>query len=266
TGGAIDNNNILNIVGSIFNDNVAGSEGGAIIARKDINITHSALFNNRAADADAIYVNDNNSNMTNNWWGLNNPNFEKLLNFNLPDNFTWIVMDFKNIGEFMQYENSNILVNLNKVKNKIGQKFDLNSQELLPALDVAVSNGGKFVIENGQLSKSIYISLVQSISFTLDGQSFSFNVLTNPSKITGNRNIVEDYKGKTTFKVRVIGRNGQTAGANEVVVMKIAGKSYYVKTDKNGYATKIFSLTPGKYTVTSIYKGSTVKNTITIKK
>jgi len=100
----------------------------------------------------------------------------------------------------------------------------------------------------------------------LDGQSSTFNVLSNPSKIIGNKNIAEDYKGKTIFKVRVIGKNGNFVGAGEVVVMKISGKSYSVKTDKNGYAQKTFSLTPGKYKITTIYKGSTVKNTITIKK
>ena len=55
-------------------------------------------------------------------------------------------------------------------------------------------------------------------------------------------------------------------GKNEVVVMKIAGKSYKVKTNSKGYASKTFSLTPGKYKITTYYKGSTVKNTITVKK
>uniref|UniRef100_UPI0038704F19 Ig-like domain-containing protein n=1 Tax=Methanobrevibacter sp. TaxID=66852 RepID=UPI0038704F19 len=50
------------------------------------------------------------------------------------------------------------------------------------------------------------------------------------------------------------------------VVMKVKGKSYNVKTDAKGYATKTFDFTPGKYTITATYKGSTVKNTITIKK
>ena len=265
-GGAIDNNNILNIVGSVFDNNVAGGYGGAIIARKDINIDHSALFDNKASVADAVYVNNDNSNLTGNWWGLNNPDFEELFNFDISDNFTWIILNFNTVGEVMQYENSNFMFDMGEIKNKNNQIFKLNSSELLPDLDIAVSNGDKFVIQKGYLSKSMYVGSIQIISFTLDGQSFSVNVLSNPSKIIDNKNIVEDYNGKTTFKVKVIGKNGNAVGANEIVVMKIAGKTYNVKTDKNGFATKILSLTPGKYTITSIYKGSTVKNTITIKK
>ena len=99
----------------------------------------------------------------------------------------------------------------------------------------------------------------------LNGQSFSFKTVSNPSKIINNKNVIVDYTGKVTFKVRVIGKNGKVTGANEVVVMKIAGNSYNVKTDKNGYASKTFSLTPAKYIITSTYKGSAVKNTITVK-
>ena len=48
--------------------------------------------------------------------------------------------------------------------------------------------------------------------------------------------------------------------------MKIASKKYSIKTDKNGYASKNFSLTPGKYTISISCEGKSVKNKITIKK
>ena len=44
--------------------------------------------------------------------------------------------------------------------------------------------------------------------------------------------------------------------------MRISGKTYSVKTDKNGYASKTFSLLPGKYSITTSYKGFLAKNTI----
>ena len=87
----------------------------------------------------------------------------------------------------------------------------------------------------------------------------------NPSKIINNKNVAVDYNGKVTFKVRVMGSDGKIVGKNEVVVMKLAGKTYSVKTDKNGYASKTFTLLPGKYSITSSYKGFSVKNTIVIK-
>ena len=121
-------------------------------------------------------------------------------------------------------------------------------------------------VSNGYLSKSIVVPAKNPITFKINNQSFTFNTVKNPSKIINNKNVVKDYNGKITFKVRVIGNDGKVVGKNEVVLMKVAGKTYTVKTDKNGYASKTFSLTPGKYTITATYKGSTVKNTLTVKK
>ena len=98
-----------------------------------------------------------------------------------------------------------------------------------------------------------------------DDQSITLAVSSNPSKITNNKNVVVDYSGKTTFKVRVVGSNGKIVGQNEFVVMKIAGKAYNVNTDKNGYASMTLDLLPGKYSITAVYKGFSVKNTITVK-
>jgi hypothetical protein len=110
------------------------------------------------------------------------------------------------------------------------------------------------------------IPVVSSIAFSLDDQITTLKTLSNPSKIKDNKDIVVDYNGKVTFKVRVYGVDGKPVGKNQVVVMKISGKSFNVKTDSKGYASKVFSLVPGKYKITATYKGSTVKNTITVKK
>ena len=265
-GGAIDNNNILNVVGSVFENNVAGKEGGAIIARKDINLTHSSLYNNKASAGNAIYLNNQNSNLTNNWWGLNNPNFEELLNINISDEFTWIIMTLKNTTGLMQYENANFVITLNEVTNNNGSISKLESSELLPTFKVTLSGGNSLYVQNGYLSKETQIPKSSKFTAQLNNQSFTFKTLSNPSKIINNKNIVKDYNGKVTFKVRVKGYDGKIVGKNEVVTMKIAGKTYNVKTNSKGYASKTLSLTPGKYKITTIYKGSTVKNTITIKK
>ena len=259
-GGAIDNNNLLNVSGSIFENNVAGGEGGAIIARKDINLIYSSLFNNKAAIGDAIYLNNPNSNLNNNWWGSNNPDFDKLINQNLSEEFNWIVVDLKNKASLMQYELAKFAITINTTNN------NLDSLDALPNFKVTLSNIGTLIAVKGVISKSVQIPAKTSITAKINNQSFTFKTVKNPSKITNNKNVAVDYSGKVTFKVRVIGNNGKFVGKNEVVVMKIAGKSYKVKTNSKGYASKTFSLTPGKYKITTSYKGSTVKNTITVKK
>ena len=257
---------MLNIVGSIFENNVAGGEGGAIIARNDINLTYSSLFNNKALKGDAIFINGQNTNLTNNWWGSNNPDFTKLINCNISDNFTWIVMDIKNSGELMQYENAIFKIAFNEVTNINDSLSKLDSLELLPIFKVSLSGIGDLFVKNGYLSKSVKVPAKTEITAKVNDQCFTFRTIKNPSKIINNKNVAVDYSGKATFKVRVIGKDGKAVGKNEIVVMKIGKKTYNVKTDSKGYASKTFDLTPGKYKITTIYKGSTVKNTITIKK
>ena len=264
-GGAIDNNNILNVFGSIFENNVAGAEGGAIIARNDINIVHSSLFNNQAPNGSAIYVNNNNSNLSENWWGSNNPDFENLIRFNISDEFTWIIMSFKCVEQLMQYENGKIIIGFNELKNRNNLISQIGHPEELPIFKVSLSTGDILSVEKGSGLKSLYISKISSLVSKVDNQTLVLAVSHNPSKIINNKNIAADYSGKVTFKVRVIGSNGRVVGKNEIVVMKLAGKTYNVKTDKRGYASKTFSLLPGKYSITTSYKGFSVKNSIVIK-
>lgn len=120
-------------------------------------------------------------------------------------------------------------------------------------------------MSNGFLSKSVYIPGDSLFTFQLGNQLISLKTVSNPSLIKENSNIVVDYSGKVTFKVCAIGIDGKAVGSNQVVVMKISGKSYNVNTNSNGYASKTFNLLPGKYTITSSYKGYSVKNTITVK-
>lgn len=84
-------------------------------------------------------------------------------------------------------------------------------------------------------------------------------------RITKNKDITAYYKTPITFRVYAVADNNQAA-KNKYVVFKINKKTYKIKTDKKGYAKlKIKSLAPKTYTITSTYKGNTVKNKITVK-
>ena len=74
------------------------------------------------------------------------------------------------------------------------------------------------------------------------------------------------YTAKTPYKVLVT-KDGKAVGAGEVVTIKFNGKTYNVKTDKNGYATlKLPNAKPKKatYAITATYKGVTVTNKVKV--
>jgi hypothetical protein len=85
-------------------------------------------------------------------------------------------------------------------------------------------------------------------------------------KITNNKNIKMLYTAKSPYTVLVT-KDGKAVGAGETVAITFNGKTYNVKTDKNGYATlKIPNVKPKKatYPITATYKGVTVKNTVKV--
>ncbi|WP_461461322.1 C1 family peptidase [Methanobrevibacter sp.] len=85
------------------------------------------------------------------------------------------------------------------------------------------------------------------------------------TKIINNKNIAVDYDGGSYFSVKVVTDDGHSVGAGEKVKFTINNKSTTVTTDANGIAKlKIVNL-PGKYTITTNYKGASLKNTVTVK-
>ena len=74
------------------------------------------------------------------------------------------------------------------------------------------------------------------------------------------------YTAKTPYKVLVT-KDGKAVGSGEVVKITFNGRTYNIKTDKNGYATlKLPNVKPkkAKYTITATYKGYTVKNKVKV--
>lgn len=85
-------------------------------------------------------------------------------------------------------------------------------------------------------------------------------------RLTGNNNIEMYYGANKAYSVKVYGNNGKVVGAGQAVTFSIGGKTYSVKTDKNGWASvKLNQLKAKTYTVTAIYKGYKVSNKITVK-
>ena len=75
------------------------------------------------------------------------------------------------------------------------------------------------------------------------------------------------YGDGSSFKVRVFSNNGNPAGANQVVTIKLNKATYKVKTNSKGYAILKIPNTvkPGKYTLTATFAGQTIKHTVKVK-
>ena len=96
------------------------------------------------------------------------------------------------------------------------------------------------------------------------GQKIS-NTITIYYKIMENKDVSNYYGAKTNYKVRIYTDGFKPVGAGKVVTFKINGKTYKIKTVKNGYAKLAIKLKPKKYTVTASYGGFKVSNKITVK-
>ena len=84
-------------------------------------------------------------------------------------------------------------------------------------------------------------------------------------RINQNKNLTMYYGAGSSYKLRVYDDYGRIA-KNVSVKFTLNGKTYYRRTDGNGYAyLKITGLKPNNYTVSASYKGFTVKNRITVK-
>ncbi len=84
-------------------------------------------------------------------------------------------------------------------------------------------------------------------------------------RLTDNSNIVMYYGANKAFKVRVHDDNGNIL-KGEIIKIMINGKSYAVKSDKNGFATvKLNRLAAKTYAVTVDYRGFKVSNKIKVK-
>ena len=76
-----------------------------------------------------------------------------------------------------------------------------------------------------------------------------------------------NYQGsKTNYKVRIYTLDFKPVGKGKTVKFKVNGKTYKVKTDKNGYAKLAIKLKPNTYVVTVKYSKYKISNKITVKK
>ena len=85
------------------------------------------------------------------------------------------------------------------------------------------------------------------------------------NKLMGNKNVVNYFGATSIYKVRAYGIDGKPVGKDQLVVFKVNGKTYKVKTNKYGYAWVSLKLKAKSYVITAEFNGTKVSNKIIVK-
>ena len=103
-----------------------------------------------------------------------------------------------------------------------------------------------------------------TISATYSGVKVSNKVVVK--KVLTAKNISKKKAKKIKFSAKLVNKKGKAVKGKKIT-FKIKGKTYKAKTNKKGIATiTLKNLKVGKYTITTKYGKSSIKNTIKIKK
>ncbi|WP_407416148.1 Ig-like domain repeat protein [Methanobrevibacter sp.] len=122
------------------------------------------------------------------------------------------------------------------------------------------------VDENGLAKLNINLNqgkyIITSIN-TVTGESAANNIAVIP-RIIENSDITKYYRNATQYTVKLIGDDGKTVGAGEIVTFNINGVFYNRTTNESGIAKLNINLQPGDYIITAEYKGCAVSNNIKV--
>ena len=93
----------------------------------------------------------------------------------------------------------------------------------------------------------------------------AYNKIKIYNRIMNNNDVTQNYCENKYYKAQAYTSEGNAVGAGETVSINLDGKTYNLKTDKNGYVSLKIDLKPGTYTLTASYGGVSVKNRIVVK-
>ena len=242
-GGAISNNGNLSIVSCVFKNNKA-SNGGAIYNHGILNVDSSVFTYNTGIVAKSIYNNGSIISINNNWWGLNNPDWSKLLyNMKKPD--TYVVMKFTNVTSYYDSEMM-FKATLNQLNNhKTITTIPIREIKLYSSL-----SNVQFKIKINQEAIFSYCAPPATVKVKIDEQEMAYTI----NKI----NLKVSLIGSDKIQIKVTDRYNKTVPIGNVVV-NINGKNIVEKTAlfnvTNGvtHVTIPSSIRSSKYTVTTTY-------------
>ena len=262
--------NIEDVVESNINLS-AGDEYG--FERHCILVHHINL--DESGFSDALYVSNEDGSLVN---GTDNYNYVD--NFWFKEKFTPrneipVILDYLYLGTFYDLNKTVVSQNVTRGYNC---DYDFKAQflnrdgDLLANTKVKVNINGKsteYVTDDKGILKIHFTKLTatQNIVLTnpVTGEVVK-NTINVVPRLVGS-DVVMDYSAESKYIVKVYGEDGNPAGENEVVTVRLDGKTYEIRTDSNGIATFAIpdTLMPGTYDLEASYGGQTIKNTVEVR-
>ncbi|WP_405290284.1 C1 family peptidase [Methanobrevibacter sp.] len=133
----------------------------------------------------------------------------------------------------------------------------------------------KFIINNKSYTKKTDVKGYASLKITLPAKTYTVKSEYKGFKVSNKivvkpvltaKNISKKKAKAIKFQAKLVNSKGK-ALKNKKLIFKFKGKTFKIKTNSKGIATlKLKNLKVGKYTITTKYSKSTIKNTIRIKK
>ena len=192
------------------------------MARKNTTICHSSFTDNKASSGNDIYSDEENISLNNNWWGSNNPDFQSALNYEIDDDFKWIIMSFTNTTPFKVNSSLGLNISFDKTINKNGEEEQLENPNLLPTfktfLKVKEANGNErnyeLTVKKGSLLKTISVKSNSIISANIDDEAISLN-LTDSSESNESNNSNSSDSSEKSSETNVSEENNNDFNTNQ---------------------------------------------------
>jgi hypothetical protein len=190
-----------------------------------------------------------------------------IINFTGSENYTSSIasVEFNVVG---------VIIEADDAKCGVGSSFTY-PVKLVDKKGIPIPNGLLiFTVDGKSYNSTTNDAGLANITLLLGEGSYNITIsnelagnvtknITVLSRIAESKDLVMDYLG-SDYRFQVIGDDGNPVGAGEIVKMTVNGVTYDIKTDDDGYAVLPINLRPKTYDITSTYKGTTVKNTITV--
>ena len=184
----------LTISNTLFEDNTAGTNGGAVYARATtINIANSVLLNNKDANGLAVYGYKTEQvipsiTLNDNWWGSNDKPSDLIGGNNgyKPTLNRWAILTIANDTPIVQGNTVKLTVSINSWTNGAENGTLTNPIKVERPVSIRTTSGIiDGVLENGEFSYDYLVPAnLKIISATVDNQSETLFVVTSETVLT----------------------------------------------------------------------------------
>jgi len=244
-----------NVINCTFINNTVKQEGGGgaiYLIYGSVTVNNCALVNNTAPGNSEIYIEDGGFDLNNNWWGSNNPDWNKLIGGYVPEVYAVLNLT-ANPCEISYDEMSNITTKF------VWNGTNTDATKLLPKRNVKLSSNGnltKTEVDVGLTSEfSAFTKDIYYVNATADNEMLEVNVKVNSTKpittnITVKHTSLDLTVGETGFIIAEL--NPPEAGS---LKCDYDDKIIDIKTNPDGSLT-VTALAEGNANITFSFPGN----------